>query len=117
MGAGSASDAGPSTVSVKRTLSRSATFEVNEDEDLGPREKQETQTPKENPVKFDKQQILLGKICRPCAFLSDNQFDGFEKADVDTSVEFWFKMTRLNELERLATKIMEWAMWKISAVI
>ncbi|TPX74302.1 hypothetical protein CcCBS67573_g04428 [Chytriomyces confervae] len=147
MGAGAVSDAGPSTVSLKRTFSRSATFEVNDDEDLGAREKQEKQTPKENPVKFEKQQILLGTICRPSAFLSDNQFDGFEKAGfcedylrvnvvhsnrgyilvgryghtaplrygtfaspfnqfacklgVDTSMEFWLKMTRVNELQHL----------------
>ncbi|KAI8831767.1 SNF2 family N-terminal domain-containing protein [Chytriomyces cf. hyalinus JEL632] len=142
MGAGAVSDAGPSTVSLKRTLSRSTTFEVNDDKDLAAYENQEKLTPKEDAVKFDNQQILLGTICRSDALLSRYDFEGFEKAGfsedflrvivgrsqrgyllvghkahsvalrysalarplrsfafisaVDTSMEFWLKMARLN---------------------
>ncbi|KAI8840793.1 SNF2 family N-terminal domain-containing protein [Chytriomyces cf. hyalinus JEL632] len=81
MGAGAVSDAGPSTAPLKRTLSRSATFEVNEDKDLTPYEKQDKQTAKVHPVaKVDKQQILLGTMCTSGIYLSRYEFEAFEKA-------------------------------------
>ncbi|KAJ3398237.1 DNA helicase rad5, partial [Chytriomyces hyalinus] len=82
MGAGAVSDAGPSTTApLKRTLSRSTTFEVNEDKDLAAYEAQAKQTPRADPIaKVDKQQILLGTMCVSGVYVSRNDFEGYAKA-------------------------------------
>ncbi|KAJ3238766.1 hypothetical protein HDU78_003329 [Chytriomyces hyalinus] len=82
MGAGAVSDAGPSTTApLKRTLSRSTTFEVNEDKDLAAYEEQAKQTPKADAIaKVDKQQILLGTMCVSGVHLSRYHFEGYAKA-------------------------------------
>ncbi|TPX71316.1 hypothetical protein CcCBS67573_g06228 [Chytriomyces confervae] len=89
MGAGAVSDAGPSTaVPLKRTLSRSATFEVDEDEDLAEYENEKQKKkqkakpkPELKPVaKVEKEQILLGTMCRSDVYVRHYEFEEYEKA-------------------------------------
>ncbi|KAJ3226363.1 DNA helicase rad5 [Chytriomyces hyalinus] len=86
MGAGAVSDAGPSTVPLKRTLSRSVTFELNDDKDLAAYETlQKKRTPNENPITVEKNQILLGTMCASSVYMSRYEFEGHEKAGLDKS--------------------------------
>ncbi|KAJ3225709.1 hypothetical protein HDU81_007690 [Chytriomyces hyalinus] len=82
MGAGAVSDAGPSAAPLKRTLSRSVTFELNEDDDLAayvnekPKKKQKAKA--KPAVKEEKQQILLGTMCTSNIYVRRCDLEEFE---------------------------------------